>query len=135
MDLVLILLMVFGAVLAVGYPLVNAWRYKPIPSLAGAGDQLETLETAREMALEAIRDLEFEHMTGKLSDADYAQLRATYEGRAVRVLQQLDSLQAVQTRAGSPGKSASKARDKCPRCQTALQPRDKFCPRCGAKTA
>ncbi|HEX4836074.1 MAG TPA: hypothetical protein VFW01_07050 [bacterium] len=45
------------------------------------GDRERFLQT-REVANQALRDAEFDHATGKISDADYADLRARYEAQA-----------------------------------------------------
>lgn len=56
---------------------------------------LADLQSEREMALSALRDLEDDRATGKVSDADYEALKARYTERAVLVLQQLDEAEAV----------------------------------------
>src|SRR5438445_809014 len=43
-------------------------------------------------ALGAIRELEFEHTAGHVSDADFTELRARYEGEAATILTELDRL-------------------------------------------
>jgi hypothetical protein len=43
-------------------------------------------ETARGVALSALREIEFDRETGKLSDADYAELKAEYTVQAVAAL-------------------------------------------------
>ena len=51
-----------------------------------------TLELAeeRDRALAALKELEFDHRTGKLSDADYRELVGTYRRRAAAALQVLE---------------------------------------------
>ena len=46
---------------------------------------------AREVANQALRDTDFDHATGKISDADYADFRARYEAQAQSVLGRLDA--------------------------------------------
>jgi cytochrome c-type biogenesis protein CcmH/NrfG len=61
------------------------------------------------MLLQAIRELEFDLASGKLSSADYTAMRQTYEARAMGVLQVLDSeeaqLQEVPPTAPRPRRS------------------------------
>jgi hypothetical protein len=45
-------------------------------------------ETARGVALSALREIEFDRETGKLSDADYAELKSEYTVQAVAALRQ-----------------------------------------------
>lgn len=52
----------------------------------------EGLLRARKAAYQALRDAEFDHATGKISDADYADLRARHEARAMAMLRRLDAL-------------------------------------------
>lgn len=46
------------------------------------GDRPERLRAARGAVDDALRDLELDHATGKVSEDDYRLLRAGYEGRA-----------------------------------------------------
>jgi hypothetical protein len=50
--------------------------------------RLELVEE-RDRALAALKELEFDHRTGKLSDADYRELVGTYRRRAAAALQSL----------------------------------------------
>ena len=54
----------------------------------------QDLSTRHTMALAALRDLEDDRQTGKIGDADYAQLRAKLETRAVELMKSLDGLAA-----------------------------------------
>jgi len=54
----------------------------------------QDLSTRHAMALAALRDLEDDRQTGKIGDADYTQLRAKLETRAVELMKSLDGLAA-----------------------------------------
>ena len=54
----------------------------------------QDLSTRHAMALAALRDLEDDRQTGKIGDADYAQLRARLESRAIELMKSLDGLAA-----------------------------------------
>ncbi len=60
-------------------------------SQAEARDEI-ALEDEKQRLLTTLRDLEFEHHMGKLSDADYESLRARFELRAVEVIEELEVL-------------------------------------------
>jgi cytochrome c-type biogenesis protein CcmH/NrfG len=60
--------------------------------LALPPDEREQLTEAKAAALKALRELEFEHGAGHLSDDDFVELRARYEAEAARVLVALDQL-------------------------------------------
>jgi hypothetical protein len=126
MDILLIAAIVFIALIALGYPLVNPREYRfALGSRRGNG-QLEHLENARRQVLDAIRDLQFDNMTGKLSDADYQSLRAQYEVQAAQILQQLDKFKGQTP-------LPDKAAPSCPRCHAPMDAADKFCVKCGTK--
>jgi len=59
-------------------------------------DRRQELAEDKRLALGAIRELEFEHSAGHVSDADFAELRARYEGDAATILTELDRLGPVE---------------------------------------
>ncbi len=89
------------AVLAIGLPAL-AFTLWPLVGHRGAArgllprapDRRQQLEEEKHRALAALRELAFEHESGHISDADYAELRARYESEAARVLTELDRLAA-----------------------------------------
>jgi hypothetical protein len=58
----------------------------------------ERLLRDRDAAARALRDLELDRATGKLSDADYADLSAQYRAQARAVLDRLEALPAAPVR-------------------------------------
>ena len=124
MDILLIATMIFVTLFVLGYPIINARKYQLAGVMRG-NKQLDTLENARVQTLDAIRDLQFDHMTGKLSDADYQSLRTQYEFQAAKILQQLDAIKGLPKKANG-GKT-------CSRCHTHNEVTDKFCVKCGTK--
>ncbi|MFN2389585.1 MAG: hypothetical protein ABR575_08300 [Actinomycetota bacterium] len=91
-------------------------------------------------ALDAIVDLEQERLVGKLSDDDFAVLRATYEAEAIAALRQLDALATpggdAELPSGGPDDieaevAAMKLRLSCPSCG-ALRDGAGACVRCGS---
>ena len=53
---------------------------------AGADEPEELAETPKGIALSALREIEFDRATGKLSDEDYAELKTKYTAEALAVL-------------------------------------------------
>jgi hypothetical protein len=90
-----------AALLAVVCVLVVALPFLRRPGLSAAEDRLEQpsagerrrLELAeeRDRALAALKELEFDHRTGKVSDEDYRQLVGPLRRRAAEALKALDS--------------------------------------------
>src|SRR6266850_2482247 len=70
-------------------------RDRPAPLLPLPPDEREQLTEAKGVALAALRELDFEHAAGHVSDADFADLRARYEAEAATILTELDRLGAV----------------------------------------
>lgn len=61
--------------------------FLPLP-----GDRRRELAEDKRRALVALRELEFEHGAGHVSDTDFADLRARYEGEAAAILTEIDRL-------------------------------------------
>jgi len=57
----------------------------------------ELEETARGQALLAIKEIEFDRETGKLSDGDYAMLKAKYSARAIEAMREEEGLPVPAT--------------------------------------
>ena len=74
----------------------------------------------------AIREVEFDHRTGKVSDADHAALVALYRARAIEVLKRIDALD------GAPDDTGPAPLPPCEGCGAPLLPVHRFCTRCGA---
>lgn len=101
---------------------------------AGKGNHRATdLEERKETIYAAIKDIEFDHEMGKLSDEDFHELRQQYKQEAIALLKEMDS---IEKRPGARrGKSDGhvKAAQFCWQCGSQLASSDKFCPECGQK--
>ena len=87
------------ATLALGWVVWLAFRaaqalVKEAPVVdAGAvvtGRRRKELEREKQALLKALKELDFDHQMGKVSDKDFADISATYRARAIRVMRQLD---------------------------------------------
>ncbi len=107
-----------------------------------------------DVARAAIKDLEFDHSMGRLSERDFLSLRSEFEARASVVLQELDNLhvtarmQGAKSRAGvgppeGDGsllevaarvgqRDAGWMGEDCDRCGAPLREFDSLCRQCGA---
>jgi hypothetical protein len=86
--LVLGTLLALGALSFVLYPLFTGGL--PVTSALPERPPGEA-EPARNPALDALREIEFDRETGKLSDADYEALKETYTQRAVTAMRAVGS--------------------------------------------
>lgn len=85
------------------------------PSAAGPDE--------RERAVEALREIEFDRATGKLSDADYAALKAQYTQQAI---------DALRMASAPPPPAAVPASPRaCARCGPRPEPGALYCSECG----
>jgi hypothetical protein len=91
--------MVLFAAAAAVFVLSPLRRPAPLPAPDGRRDGLLR---AREAAFQALRDADFDHETGKIGDADYADLRARHEARALAILRRLDAPDRPDAGAGAP---------------------------------
>jgi len=124
-------LLAVAALAFVLYPLL----FEVHPSGARAPSRApRATQASDEDAVAALREIEFDRATGKLSDTDYAELKARYTARA------LEAMRAV----GAEGEStlaqdlveatvlAYRARLKsCMRCGPRPEPDAVFCSNCG----
>lgn len=71
---------------------------------------LDELEAQRETVLAAIRELDFDYQTGKLTDEDYAARREALVAQGVAFLQEIDRLRAASEATAKADKARVKAK-------------------------
>lgn len=104
---------------------------------------LHHLLSRKDSIYTALRDLEFDYQTGKLSDDDYEGLRAKFTSEASVVLEEIDEMRAAKpSQKTKKGKKAEKTAmttasdgSTCDECGFAFKEGDKFCKSCGTKIA
>jgi hypothetical protein len=126
----------------------------------GASNDLpaDDLIARRETVLVELRDLDFDHSTGKVSAADYQTQRARLVAQGADILRALDQFSSPQSpnpqrtlddeieslvaarrkgRAATPAPRGAAASHRlgsfCPQCGQPVVANDKFCAHCGAK--
>jgi hypothetical protein len=132
-----------GAALAVGAAavvLVPLWRTAEgapavDPADRAAPDTLATRIAERASAVDALREIEFDRATGKLSDTDYSTLKATYTRRALAELRARDAAGAAVA-VGDDAVEAAIRRYRshatsCAACGPRPEPDALFCSSCG----
>lgn len=91
-------------------------------------------DTPRGQALLALKEIEFDRATGKLSDDDYASLHARYTSAALVTLASdptaSDRVEALIAERVSQGTTPRF----CTQCGARLQEHAKFCEQCGRST-
>ena len=155
-GIILLSVIIFGAA-GVG---IAAWRmFLPLaganepagPQIFG-GRTRAALEREKTLVLRSIKDLEFDHAMGKVSDKDFSEMSARLRGRAAGLLRQLDAgtsyrqaieaeiekrvgpkkvERATQTTEEKPPPSEEKKTKICLSCCTQNDPDARFCKGCG----
>ncbi len=135
MTIALALLLLLAAAAFIGRPFLSGPPPHPIRPASGAHGRDELL-AEKEHVYAAIKDLDFEYHTGKLSDEDYRELRERCRVRALRILDALGS-DATQRSAADPAVATHEAgagMDRGPRCAACghVNPEaSNFCESCG----
>jgi hypothetical protein len=84
-------------------------------------------------AVAALREIEFDHATGKLSDSDYAELKTQYTSEAVVAMRARDNVADDPVEAEIRRVRAQTR--VCPACGPRPEPGARYCSRCGAALA
>ena len=114
-------------------------------------DQIDPEDTPRGAALAALKEIEFDKATGKLSDADYSMLNERYTAAAVRAMRDEESaalsmprdesapdaveaviaakVRALRSASAPPAPGAPV----CPTCGPRPEPDAIFCSTCGSR--
>jgi hypothetical protein len=113
----------------------------PAPALADDEDFFDVEESgsAKILALLALREIEFDLATGKLSESDYASLKHKYSQSALSAIKEERASEAATpvSDGTSPDAEAliaqakSQRSDACPTCRQVLEPGAVFCSHCG----
>ena len=130
--------LVLGAVLAAAALAFVMWPLFRGPPTAGRG-RSENPGLAQDSAVRALREIEFDRATGKLSDADYAQLKADFTVRAVADLRAADLAATATTDADRAELMIQRARGAaitCRHCSAVCpEPDALYCSSCGTYLA
>ena len=139
-DVAVIVIMAVGLVVWVGEPIVRG-RWVRDAAEDARSDSIERLKLHKETLYTAIRDLDFDHQTGKVDAEDHAVLRRQMEEEAAIVLRDLDmadpsadiDFAAEQHILAYRRKedAALVSEPSCPACGTGLAAKAVCCPICG----
>jgi len=159
-TLLLALLLSFAALFWVVLPLLT----KQPPLLQVEDDRLTDLLARKDSALRAIKELEFDHQVGKISEEDYQRFNQRLSRQAIGLIQQLEKITpesaaleeeleaeiAKHRQAQAPARdlktpspvavrppvvAASGTTRFCTQCGTRLDANFKFCGNCGTPVA
>ena len=100
------------ALIALSFVLFPLLSDSPLTAPSQAGRVISQADARRNAVMEALREIEFDRETGKLSDKDYEALRSTYTQRAVEIMRRAEVLS-------------------CSRCGPRPEMDALFCSKCG----
>ena len=135
----------------VAFPMLQAARRTATPAVETVSSQerLDELLAQRDAAFQAIRELNFDHQVGKITDEDYAAFEVGLKQHAADTLRALDEWEAeaddeldlemeadIQARRRAYAAQSSEQRTTgtapCPTCGQPATAADRFCSGCGA---
>lgn len=109
--------------------------FRPVAAAPAFLEPLDPEETRRGIALIALKEIDFDRATGKLSDRDYEELKAKYTTEALAALREDQSpADAVEALIADRVRSLEQATSHpaCARCGPRPEPDAKFCSSCGS---
>jgi double zinc ribbon protein len=165
LELILGILLAAGALFYVLRPIFRPSVFSPLSLTGDEGDDPDDDLSAQAVALRALKEIEFDRATGKLSDVDYDALHAQYQAAALAALRgeqgagsgtprpmaaPRSPLPALRCPVDGPrpevdavfcstcGRRLADGASEagyCARCGTTLEPEALFCARCGTRIA
>ncbi len=164
LELIAGLVLATGATYFVLLPILRPSSPESASSAIDEGEDPDDDLSPQTVALRALKEIEFDRATGKLSDADYESLKAKYTGEALAAMRGEPTGSAVRGTRESPARAPLTAhRSPCPehgarpesdaqfcsecgrrlgsapgycvRCGTVLEDDARYCNRCGARVA
>jgi hypothetical protein len=129
-----------AALLIVAYPILAKAR-ETQPAVASAQEEIDELLARRDAIFQALRDLNFDHQVGKVTDDDFAVFGANLKESAAEALAAIDQWEAAVDQAMSAALDREiesrraalvEGERSCPHCHRPALPTDKFCAGCGA---
>ena len=124
-------LLALGALAYVLWPLIAAEGRSSAPLVAASPPSPANDDHGEAVA--ALREIEFDHATGKLSESDYAALKTQYTSEAVAAMRERDRVGEDPVEA-EIGRARAQLRV-CPACGPRPEPAARYCSRCGAALA
>ena len=95
---------------------------------AGSLSPITTQEGQREALISALRELDFDFKTGKVSEEDYIPLRTQLMAEAAQYIE-AEEKEAEQLEALIRTRRAARS-SKCGQCDAPIQAGQRFCPKC-----
>ena len=158
LELIVGILLATGATYYVLRPILRPSPTDDISTSSDEGDDPDDDLSPQAVALRALKEIEFDRATGKLSDADYDELHRKYQAEALAALRDAGGMAPAPTHPASRiphpvcptdgprpepdavfcsgcGRRLGAAPGYCARCGSALETDARYCDRCGSRVA
>jgi hypothetical protein len=138
MEAVIISLIGMTGAVFVLWPLLRGGGRLQEARVFPANGGRERLLEEKVASMDALKEIEFDYLSGKLSQEDYSRLRSDYENRVVRLLKKLDVQdfedplsQTLEREIEAARKRGSQEGGVCSRCNYPMPEKGNYCPACG----
>lgn len=133
----LVLVMILMATTA--YVAKPYWQRQKVTKLDSHNGQLTDLLERRDNLLAAIKEIEFDCQTGKISAEDFTEMNAKYRFEAITVMKRIDNIRGnnrASQRLEEELRSMrlqrkTKGRKHCTQCGKTVSTQDRYCFACG----
>lgn len=126
-------LIVLAAAIFIAWPLLipAPGRTRIATPAPDQGASRARLEAERDRALAALREARVDHATGKITEDDYATMRAELEGTALDAITALDTLTGAAGEITKGKEPVESVEGFCGACGAPRIPGARFCGECG----
>jgi len=133
-------LLILTMLVSVAYVAQPYWRRTAFSGGARENGRLAELIEKRDELLAAIKEIEFDRETGKMSADDFSEMNRRYRNEAVTVLKRIDALSGGNGASKKLEKDLAKLRSNrkrkktkfCASCGKPVYSDDQFCSGCGS---
>jgi len=109
------------------------------PIFSDSDDEDDPLAARRDRALAALKEIDFDKATGKLSDEDYERMKSQFTAEALEAIEAADAAKApaadVEALIASARGGGPSVRKFCLECGAPLEGQGRFCVECGTPVA
>ncbi len=102
MTTVIVIILCFLSLAFIASPFISGkieWAER------SANKKLDKARSQKEIYYEAIKDVDFEHAEGKLTEKDYHELRDYYKEKAIQTVKEINELESAVVQNNEPSKT------------------------------
>jgi len=131
--IVLAILILTG--LTLGYVFYPFFRRGQPTAVSADSGPLDELRSKRDTTYSMLKEIEFDHESGVLTDKDYQDMETRYRQKAINILKEMDQKSKDTNLVDEVEKKVRELRRGkarfCSQCGSGISPEDHFCSQCG----